>query len=247
MKITTLLIGLFFSVVQLFWQDLYLRTFSDSADKSVIFLHGGPDYNSASFEATTAQVFADEGFYVIVYDRRGEVRSRHLSADFTFDEAIADINFIYDSLNISTASIIGNSFGGAIETKFAVAEKEKVRSLILVSAPVNLQETFKTIIRSCRYIYKENKDYQGWTYLDVLAEMDSTTIAYSSGYFGLAMRSGFYEPVNPRRLSKKIKQKFKKNADYMQQLPKWNRPVRLVSCGIKSVHVLIYRLNLDSW
>ncbi len=83
----------------------------------------------------------------------------------------------------------------------------------MVSAPVNLQETFKTIIRSCRYIYKENKDYQGWAYLDVLAEMDSTTIAYSSGYFGLAMRSGFYEPVNPRRLSKKIKQKFKKNAE----------------------------------
>jgi proline iminopeptidase len=213
MKITALLIGFLFFVTQSSGQNLYLRTFGDAANNAVIFLHGGPGYNAASFEATTAQVFADEGFYVIVYDRRGEGRSSRVPADFTFDEAIADINFIYDSLNISSASLIGHSFGGVIGTKYAVAEKEKVRSLILVSAPVNLQETFKTIISSCRNICKEKKDNQSLAFVDALAEMDSTTIAYSSGCFALAMRNGFYEPKKPKRLSKKIKQKFKKKTD----------------------------------
>ena len=36
-------------------QEIYTKTFGNSKNKPIIFLHGGPGYNSVSFEATTAQ------------------------------------------------------------------------------------------------------------------------------------------------------------------------------------------------
>ncbi|MFT6246723.1 MAG: proline iminopeptidase, partial [Crocinitomicaceae bacterium] len=50
-----------FNVV--FAQDLYVKTFGDSLDTPTIFIHGGPGYNCATFEATTAEKLASKGFY----------------------------------------------------------------------------------------------------------------------------------------------------------------------------------------
>ncbi|NOQ72622.1 MAG: alpha/beta fold hydrolase [Crocinitomix sp.] len=208
----------FFSAA--FGQGLYLRTFGDSTNGALIFLHGGPGYNSASFEATTAQILADEGFYVIVYDRRGEGRSSNVSADFTFDESIQDLNFIYDSLNLSTAALVGHSFGGIVATKFATAEKAKVKALVMLSAPVNLQVTFKTILHSCALIHSQQKDVQSWAYVNALAKTDSTSIAYSSECFSLAMRNGFYSPKKPSKAARKIIQQFESNTALYQTASK---------------------------
>jgi hypothetical protein len=38
---------------------------------------GGPGYNCGGFEVSTAQELANNGFYVIVYDRRRKV-ARHM-------------------------------------------------------------------------------------------------------------------------------------------------------------------------
>jgi proline iminopeptidase len=72
-------------------QSIYTKTFGSSQNKPVIFLHGGPGYNCANFEATSAQQLADKGFYVIVYDRFGEGRSKDPSATFTFKDTFGDL------------------------------------------------------------------------------------------------------------------------------------------------------------
>ncbi|WP_439557279.1 alpha/beta fold hydrolase, partial [Dyadobacter sp.] len=56
-------------------QHLYSRSFGSQSNHPIILLHGGPGSSSVYFEATTAQSLADRGFFVIVYDRRGEGRS----------------------------------------------------------------------------------------------------------------------------------------------------------------------------
>lgn len=213
MKVFVFLIALIGTISSGFGQSLYMRTFGDSTKNAIIFLHGGPGYNAASFEATTGQILADQGYYVIVYDRRGEGRSGAVSADFTFEESISDLNFIYDSLKISTASLIGHSFGGIIATKFAKVEQEKVSSLVLVSAPVNLQESFKTILHACQVIYSQQKDVQSWAYVNALSQTDSSTIAYSSECFRLAMRNGFYLPKKATGAAKKIIKQFEEQEE----------------------------------
>src|SRR5690606_29831600 len=97
----------------------YIKTFGNKKDKPIVFLHGGPGYNAVNFEATTAQKLADKGFYVIVYDRRGEGRSVDSEANYTFKEAFDDINAIYQQYSLTKATVIGHSFGGVVATLFA--------------------------------------------------------------------------------------------------------------------------------
>jgi proline iminopeptidase len=75
-------------------QALYTSTYGNSTSKPVIFIHGGPGSSSVAFEVSTAQKLADQGFYVILYDRRGEGHSRDLKATYTFQKTFDDLNDI---------------------------------------------------------------------------------------------------------------------------------------------------------
>jgi len=177
---------------QTYTQELYINTFGDPNANPVIYLHGGPGYNSTAFEVTTAQELADEGFYVIVYDRRGEGRSDKLTAAFTFEETISDLNQIYEKYNLEKATLIGHSFGGIVATLFAQAAPDKIAHIVLVSAPITIQEVFKTIIDTCEVIYTEKADKVNLNYIDMLKKMDPHSLEYSSYCFMHAMANGFY-------------------------------------------------------
>ena len=120
-------------------QQLYTRTFGSSKAPALIFLHGGPGYNSANFEATAAQRLADKGFFVIVYDRRGEGRSKDPQAQFTFQESFTDLQAIYKQYGLAKAHLIGHSFGGVVAVLFAEKYPQNIASLVLVGAPLDLQ------------------------------------------------------------------------------------------------------------
>lgn len=177
-------------------QDLYLKTFGNSKNEVIIFLHGGPGYNSQNFEVTSAGDLANEGYFVIVYDRRGEGRNSKLKAKYTFQEAIDDIDSIYKQYNIKKATLIGHSFGGVIGTYYAETHPEKIHSLILMSTPLSFPETFKTIIERSETIYKEKGDNVNLNYISMLKNMDKSSLEYSSYCLMHAMynSSSFYLP-----------------------------------------------------
>lgn len=98
-------------------QTLYSRSFGRSQDPPILFLHGGPGSSSVYFEATTAHQLAQQGFFVIIYDRRGEGRSKDQQAKMNYAEAFADLNQIYQTYHLSKTNLIGFSFGGLIATQ----------------------------------------------------------------------------------------------------------------------------------
>lgn len=200
--------------------ELYIRTFGDSGSKPIIFLHGGPGYNCANFEVTTAAKLADKGFFVIVYDRRGEGRSTNNRAEFTFEQTFNDLNSIYEKFDLQSSVLIGHSFGGMIATLFAVKYKEKIESIVLVGAPISLQESFKTIIDSSREIYQSRSDSTNLNYLDMLEKMDKSSMSYASYCFMHAMQNGFYETDNPNDNAKQIYSKFKSDTILMKHSSK---------------------------
>ncbi len=204
MKNTLILLTLFVATFFANSQTIYTKTFGNPKGKPVIFLHGGPGYNSVSFEATTAQKLADQGFYVIIYDRRGEGRSENKNAKLTFKETFDDLNSIYKKFNLKKASLLGHSFGGIIATLFAEKFHKNVTSIILVSTPVSMQETFKTIIKSTKLIYEDKKDTVNLNYINKLGKMDVNSIEYSSFCFAHAMQNGFYFTKKPNDLAKNI-------------------------------------------
>lgn len=192
-----------------FCQQLYIKTFGNQDHRALIYLHGGPGYNSANFEYSTAQALADKGFFVIVYDRRGEGRSPDGNARFTFRETFDDLNSIYQRYSLKKASLIGHSFGGMIATFFARQYSDRVASIVLVGAPVSVQQTCKTIIATSRDIYQQKKDTVRLRYLSMVEKMDTTGIEYSSYCLTQAIQNGFYNPKKMSDESRAIRQKIR--------------------------------------
>ena len=189
-------------------QTIYSKAYGDPSDEPLIFLHGGPGYNAVGFEATTAQELSKNGFYVISYDRRGEGRSKDENAAFTFKESFDDINSIYEEFNLKSATLIGHSFGGVLATLYAEKYPNKTKSVILVSAPLSMQETLSTILKSSKSIYISNKDSVNLNYITMLERLDKSTIEYSSYCFRHAMQNGFYYPKAPTEEALAIYKKF---------------------------------------
>ena len=203
-----------------FSQEIFVATYGNPKHEPVLFLHGGPGYNSVLFEKSTAQKIADKGFFVIVYDRRGEGRSMKMNAKFTFTQTFDDINTILDSLKITKTSIIGHSFGGIIAILYASKFSEKMNSIALVGVPVSLQQTFNHIIKSSKTIYESKKDLTNLNYISMLEEMDKTSIQFSSYCFAHAMYNGFYIPKKPTKEAVNIYAELRKDPNTMEFLSK---------------------------
>ncbi len=175
-------------------QGLYVKTHGQPEDQPVVFLHGGPGYNSAVFEQTTAEVLAEAGFFVLVYDRRGVGRSVDAHAAFTFEQTLGDLERLLDSLEADDPMLIGHSFGGVLAALYAQQHPEDVQSVVLVSAPVVMQESFETILSSSKAIYAANNDSVNLNYIAELERMDTSSLQYSTYCLMHAMQNGFYAP-----------------------------------------------------
>lgn len=195
-------------------QSLYIQTFGDKDAEPIIFLHGGPGYNCANFEATTAQKLSEKGFFVIVYDRRGEGRSVDAKAKFSFEETFNDINSIYESYGFTSASFIAHSFGGIVGALYAQKYPKKIKTLFLVSAPVSLQESFRHILKKCEEIYSAKNDSSNVQLVHSIEKMDTASIQYSSSCFMQAMKNNFYSPKNRTEESKIIFNNLKSDSLY---------------------------------
>jgi proline iminopeptidase len=197
---------------------LYVQTFGTPGHPAVVFIHGGPGYNAGSFEIGTAQLLADKGLYVITYDQRGAGRSAAVKGAFTFAEATADIDSILRARTIHKAVLIGHSFGGLIAVRTALDYPDRIRGIVLVGAPLDFPETFRTIHERCREIYEQRADSASIRAITAVASMDSTTILYATGSFSHAMKAGLYTEPVPTDEARTIMQTFRSSAEATKML-----------------------------
>ena len=209
MKQTITLFVFLLTTISVSSQTIYAKAFGDPSNEPLIYLHGGPGYNSIGFEITTAEKLSENGFFVIVYDRRGEGRSSDENAKFTFQETFDDLDAIYTKFNLEDATLIGHSFGGVVGTLYAEEYPNKIKSLVLVAAPLSIQETLSTIIKTSKNIYESNNDNTNLKYIGMLETMDKNSLEYSSYSFGHAMQNGFYAPKAPSKEALAIYTKLK--------------------------------------
>jgi pimeloyl-ACP methyl ester carboxylesterase len=78
------------------------------------------------------------GFRTIAYSRRYHWPNRPIArgADYAMAEHVADLGALIHTLGLSSAHLIGHSYGGFVCLLFAMSNPGAVRSLVLAEAPV---------------------------------------------------------------------------------------------------------------
>lgn len=183
---------------------LYHATYGD-ASPTFVFLHGGPGYNAALFEATTAEALG-ERHRVVVYDRRGCGRNPEAAApaeDFTFAKAVADLDEVLQDER--DPILVAHSFGGAIALAYLQARPKFAGRVVLVNAPISYPRSLRTIIANCRAVYETNGDAQQLGFLEQLEAMDPASAPYAGFAFMHGMGCGLYEPSAPTEHARALK------------------------------------------
>ncbi|MDX6191437.1 alpha/beta hydrolase [Flavobacterium sp. Fl-318] len=206
-------------------QNLYIKTYGDKTKKALIFIHGGPSGNSTLFESTTAQKLADNGFYVIVYDRRGEGRSVDSTANFTYDEAFQDLNGIYKKYHLKKATLIAHSFGGLVATLYTEKFPKKVNSLVLAGALISQQETYDHILKSVKKTALEKGNTTQLQKITLTENLNKNSAAYRKACFDLASENDYFKMPNPTEASKKLYSDYETGPFYKTNIRNKNAPI----------------------
>ncbi|MDQ0067231.1 alpha/beta hydrolase [Chryseobacterium lathyri] len=208
------LLSLLFSLLLVSFnaQKIYSKSYGSPKDIPVIFIHGGPGGNATLFEGTTAQKLADKGFYVIVYDRRGEGRSKDGNASMTFKESFQDLNGIYEAYGIKKANILAHSFGGIIGTLFTGQFPEKVNSLTLAGALFSQQETYNHILKRAKERFKDDSSKLKEIY--EIESLSKNSADYRKRCYNIASDMNFFTMPSPTSESQQLRKEYESGEFY---------------------------------
>jgi proline iminopeptidase len=139
----------------------------------VLFLHGGPGYNSYSFTQLEGPLL-EKSLRMVYLDERGSGKSeRPWTRDYKMQTLVEDVESLRRTLGIDRLAIIGHSFGGMLALEYAAAHPEHVAKLVLVDilydAPLQ-----------CRYRRQGLAELRPEAYARVAKDtMDSTGVRHS--------------------------------------------------------------------
>ncbi|GLU52313.1 alpha/beta fold hydrolase [Dyadobacter frigoris] len=106
--------------------------------KTIVLLHG-KNFNGAYWEQT-AKALTKSGFRVIIPDQIGFGKSsKPVHFQYSFQQLAANTKKILDTLNISSATILGHSMGGMVAMRFTLMYPETAEKLVLVN-PLGLED-----------------------------------------------------------------------------------------------------------
>jgi proline iminopeptidase len=206
-------------------QTLYTKSYGDSKASPIIFIHGGPSGNATLFESTTALNLSQKGYYVIVYDRRGEGRSIDTTAMFTYNEAFEDLNWIYKKYNLNSAVLLAHSFGGLVATLYTEKYPNKVKSLVLAGALFSQQETYNHILDSVRSIYTSKYDTLMLRRVKAIEMLDNKTVDYRNNCFELASENNFFIMPKPTKASNLLRSNYEKSVYFKNNIRNKKAPI----------------------
>lgn len=225
-KFPILLFFVFLFGQSAFTQTIYSKAYGKKTDPAIVYVHGGPRGNATLFEGTTAQILANKGFYVIVYDRRGEGRSVDTTATFTFQESFQDLNNLLDAYGLKKVSILGHSFGGVVSTLYTDMYPEKVERLILVGALFSQQETYQNILTTVGRLATAKKDTVTTNKIKLIKGLDKNSADYRKHCYEVAAAYGYFRMPHPNAESKAVNLLYEQSEFFKKNIRNDQAPIR---------------------
>jgi len=119
--------------------ELYFEVTGPEDAPVLLYLHGGPGYNSYSFRELAGDALAD--FRVIYLDQRGAGRSAPLErATLDLDTLVADVEAVRAHLGVERFTPVGHAFGAVIGLEYARRHPDRVDRVITVNPWVHMPE-----------------------------------------------------------------------------------------------------------
>ncbi|GGM15884.1 alpha/beta fold hydrolase [Deinococcus aerophilus] len=133
--------------------DLYFEVAGelDSGEAPLVYLHGGPGYNSYSFRELFGEGWT--GRPVIYLDSRGSGRSGPLEdteqgADtLDLDTLVADVEALRDFLGLERIVPLGHGFGGLVALEYARRHPAQTERVVVVGPWLHFPALALTLLR----------------------------------------------------------------------------------------------------
>ncbi|MBZ9750623.1 alpha/beta hydrolase [Deinococcus sp. HMF7604] len=131
--------------------DLYFEVVGDPTgpDPTVVFLHGGPGYNSYSFQALFGERLRGPAVFL---DQRGCGRSGPLAdteqgdETLTLDTLVGDLEALRDHLGAERLVPLGHGFGALIALEYARRYPTRTERAVVVNPWVQFPELALTLL-----------------------------------------------------------------------------------------------------
>jgi len=190
-------------------RELFVRDTGRRDAPCVLYLHGGPGYNSWTFEASMTDTLLTAGYRIVTYDQRGCGRSHKASQEeYTFDIALSDIDTLFSRLHVQKMLIVGHSFGGTLAMKWASLHPEQVLGVLLIGAPLSYPNSLGSI--RALMSRADPEAYPGLAQtLAQIPAMDTASALYFGTCASWAMKLGAYSCKTPTELGKRTSARMK--------------------------------------
>lgn len=119
---------------------LHYRVAGPEGAPPVVFLHGGPGYNSVGFERAVG-VRLERSLRMIYLDQRGCGRSAGGARDLPLgmDPTVLDLERLREHLELARWSVIGHSFGGLLALVYATRHAGSIERVVLVETTADVR------------------------------------------------------------------------------------------------------------
>ncbi|WP_257458349.1 alpha/beta fold hydrolase [Archangium lipolyticum] len=125
---------------------LYYRIAGKDSDERapVLFLHGGPGYNSYSF-ARLMGTRLEKGRRMVYLDQRGCGRSeRPWDGRYSLEVLVEDVEALRQELGVERWVLMGHSFGATLALEYAARHPQHVAGMVYVSGFSDASSSFAT-------------------------------------------------------------------------------------------------------
>jgi proline iminopeptidase len=112
---------------------LWYKVSGPSSGPVVVYLHGGPGYNSYDFERAVGHRL-EKKLRMVYLDQRGSGRSANVEDPslLGMEALVGDVERLRVALKVPKIGIIAHAFGGMIALQYAKRHPDHVRAMVLV-------------------------------------------------------------------------------------------------------------------
>jgi proline iminopeptidase len=128
--------------------ELYLEDTGPKDAPALMYLHGGPGYNSYSFQDIVGESL--EQYRVVYPDQRGCGRSGQLPDNdlrfYTIDALVDDLEAVREHLGLARFTPLGHGFGAVIALEYARRFARRVENVVVINPWVHFPELSRTLL-----------------------------------------------------------------------------------------------------